>query len=163
LRQARDELETRVQARTVELAHANATLQAEIAERKQAEQAREQSLAQIEVARQRAEDLASELQLANSMLRALIEAMPAGVVVTDSDGGIILANPIAKAILSSALMGATLTERGPLYRLDGTPVTFGGYTVIPGHSPRRSVESIEAALHQEDNRRTFVLMAPAGA
>ncbi len=160
LRQARDELETRVQARTVELAHANAALQAEIAERKQAEQAREQSLAQIEVARQRAEDLASELQLANSMLRALIEAMPAGVVVTDSDGGIILANPIANAVLGSALMGATYNPReDPLYRLDGTRLPLEDIPLYRAIHHGESVEGIEAALHKEDNCRTFVLMA----
>lgn len=158
--QARDELETRVQARTVELARTNEALQAEIAERQRAEQAREQSLAQIEVARQRAEDLASELQLANSMLRALIEAMPAGVVVTDSDGGIILANPIANAILGSALMGATYNPReDPLYRLDGTRLPLEDIPLYRAIHHGESVESIEAVLHKEDNSRTFVLMA----
>ncbi len=160
LRQAQDELETRVQARTVELARANAELQAEIAERKQAEQAREQSLAQVEVARQRAEDLASELQLANSMLRALIEAMPAGVVVTDSDGGIILANPIANAILGSVLMGASYNPReDALYRLDGTPLPLEDIPLYRAIHYGESVAGIEAVLRDENESRTCVWMA----
>lgn len=43
LRQARDELETRVKQRTIELAQANSELQIEVAERKQAEEALRQS------------------------------------------------------------------------------------------------------------------------
>src|SRR4030095_9208919 len=50
LRQARDELETKVQDRTVELRRANEELQAEIAERKEAEQALLSSEAQLKQA-----------------------------------------------------------------------------------------------------------------
>ena len=69
LRQARDELDTRVRARTAELERTNEALQNEIKERQLAEQDRERSLVQVEYARQHAEALASELQLSNSMLR----------------------------------------------------------------------------------------------
>ena len=69
LRQARDELDTRVRTRTAELERANQTLQNEIKERQLAEQERARSLVQVEYARQHAEALASELQLSNSMLR----------------------------------------------------------------------------------------------
>src|SRR5262245_39148402 len=50
LRQARDELEARVQARTAELTRTNEQLQAEIAERTRAEGAREQLLAREQAA-----------------------------------------------------------------------------------------------------------------
>ena len=54
LRQARDELSERVRERTIELEHADKSLQAEVAERQQAEQERQRSLEQVDLARQRA-------------------------------------------------------------------------------------------------------------
>jgi C4-dicarboxylate-specific signal transduction histidine kinase len=47
LRKARDELEMRVQERTAELAQANETLQAEIIERKRAEEELQHTLAKL--------------------------------------------------------------------------------------------------------------------
>ena len=46
LRQARDELEVRVHARTIELIEANQQLQREVAEREEAEAAQQQTAAQ---------------------------------------------------------------------------------------------------------------------
>jgi signal transduction histidine kinase len=52
LRQARDELETRVRERTAELAKSNAILQVEVAERKRAEEARQQLLRRLVTAQE---------------------------------------------------------------------------------------------------------------
>jgi signal transduction histidine kinase len=56
LQKARDELETRVQQRTAQLARANSELQLEIAERKRAEQERERLFAREQAARAQAEE-----------------------------------------------------------------------------------------------------------
>ena len=112
--------------RTIELEHANESLQAEVAERQQAEQERQRSLEQVDLARQRAENLAGELRLANNMLRTLIETLPIGMVITDPEGEIILANPLATTILGSALaiVKPDFLEILPLYHLDGTRLTL---------------------------------------
>lgn len=71
LRQARDELELRVQRRTTELTAANASLTKEVAERKQAEKA---------------------LQKSEGMLRSLFENLPDFVIVVDREANIRFAN-----------------------------------------------------------------------
>ena len=126
MRQAHDELAQRVRERTVELEHANETLQAEIAERIQAEKARQRSLEQVELARQRAENLAGELRMANNMLRTLIETLPIGMVITDVHGEIVLANLLAKNLMGSSLAVVKSDYEGdlPLFHLDGSRLTL---------------------------------------
>ena len=119
MRQARDELEGRVVERTADLEQANRDLQQEIAERQQAERERELLLEQVEQARQRAETAANELQVTNNMLRAIIETLPAGMVIVDSEGRVVLANPQARAILGQELSGTYDCKENVFFRVDG--------------------------------------------
>jgi PAS domain S-box-containing protein len=122
LSRAHAELELRVQERTTELTLSIAALHAEIAERQRIEEERARLLVQIEQARKHAEELAKETQLANSMLYALIETMPAGVMVADTGGAIILTNRSANSIVGGAVTGTAYGPRGgyTLRRIDGS-------------------------------------------
>ncbi len=161
LRQARDELEVRVEQRTTDLQHMNQTLQAEITERHQAEEERERSLTEAKNARLNAEALAGELQMANSMLHVLIETLPAGMVIIDLDGGIVLANPLARAIMGNTLAGVT-------YSLEGDPhfCQMDGSMFPPEELPlKRALQQgetttgLEAVLNRAEGGRNYILIA----
>ena len=161
LRQARDELEIRVKERTIELEAANIALQTEITERQQAERERERLLAQVEEARQRAENLANELKLANSILLALIETLPAGMVVTDSDGGVVLVNRTARALLGNALKGASISWTGDpiILRRDGSLVKPEEMPLTHAIQRGETTTGLEVLIRREEGSMTPVLMA----
>jgi PAS domain S-box-containing protein len=73
LRQSNEELEQRVRKRTAELSLSNEALQAEIAERKRAEEERERLLARVEQERERAEALARTLKEERDTLDTIME------------------------------------------------------------------------------------------
>ncbi|HVG21245.1 MAG TPA: PAS domain S-box protein [Blastocatellia bacterium] len=86
LREARDKLEIKVRQRTAELAKANDALQAQITERKLAEEARERML--------------EELKTERALLEAILRQMPAGVVIAQAPSGkVILGNKQVEEIL----------------------------------------------------------------
>jgi PAS domain S-box-containing protein len=88
LHKSRDELETRVLDRTAELAEANRSLEAEIAERISAEKslgAKHEQLRENE-----------------ELLRTVLDALPVGVWITDGVGRILRANPTAQSIWRGA-------------------------------------------------------------
>ena len=161
LSQARDELAQRVRERTIELEHANETLQAEMAERQQAEQARQRSLEQVELARQRAENLASELRMANNMLRTLIETLPIGMVITDLNGDVILANPLARTIMGNSLAVVKPDHEGdlPIFHLDGSRLTLEELPLMRALRQGTTVNGMEVSLHREDGNEVFIWMA----
>ncbi len=112
LQKARDELERRVEERTAELARANASLKAEIAERKQAQAERECLLLQIQEQAQR--------------VQHIVDTVPEGVLLLDADERVILVNPLGEKellALAGAKVGDTLTYLGdrPLIELLTSP------------------------------------------
>jgi signal transduction histidine kinase len=84
LRQARDELDARVQERTAELKHINEQLQAEIAERKMAED----GLARAQLEAAHASRLALVGELSASIAHELNQ--PLGAILSNSDAGELL-------------------------------------------------------------------------
>ena len=100
LNQSRSELEVKIQTRTLELEASNHALRQEIAERKQAQQERENSFQELNRAHKQTEKLAGELRMANNMLETLIETLPAGMLLIDAVGEVLLANSMARSILS---------------------------------------------------------------
>jgi PAS domain S-box-containing protein len=161
LRLARDEMAERVRERTLELEQVNANLQAEIAERQQAVLERQRSLELVEQGRRRAENLASELRLANNMLQTLIETLPIGMVITNPEGEIILANPLAKTIMGSAMAVIEPGYTGdlPLYHPDGSRFVNEELPLIHVLSQKTISNGQEALLQREDGSQVFLWMA----
>ncbi len=99
LQQLNEELEQRVEERTIELANANVSLEAEIAERMRTEEERLRLLAQIQEQAER--------------VRQIMDTVPQGVFLLDADLRILLANPPARehlATLAGVKVGDTLTH-----------------------------------------------------
>lgn len=112
LHEANEELEQRVAERTAELAQANANLRAEIAERQRVEEERERLLTQVQEQIKR--------------VQQIIDTVPEGVFLLDTDNQVVLANPMAEKnliTLANAKVGDTLVHLGsrPLVELLTTP------------------------------------------
>jgi len=108
LQHANEELEQRVQARTVELMTANEILNSELQERKRAEDALRKSQADKE-------ELLAQVRKQEQQVREIIYTVPEGVVLLDDTGCIIQANPVAQADLEMLLgtkEGNTLQSLG---------------------------------------------------
>ena len=114
LRLSQEDLETRVQERTRQLARANQALQAEVEDRTEAQSALkvlnetlEQRVAERSAAaEQRALQLAeSEAALLRqtSILQSILNSMGDGVIVADAAGKILLFNPAAERLIRAGL------------------------------------------------------------
>jgi signal transduction histidine kinase len=114
LRRAQEELETRVQERTGELARANEALQAQVLERTEAQTALkvlnetlEQRVAERSAAaEQRALELAQSeaaLRRQTNILQSILNSMGDGVIVADATGKILLFNPAAERLIRAGL------------------------------------------------------------
>jgi PAS domain S-box-containing protein len=161
LGRANTELELRVQERTIELTQSIEALHAEIAERRRIEEERALLLVQIEQARRQAEELAKETQLANGMLYTLIETMPAGVMVADADGAIILTNRTANMIMGGAVTGTAHGPRGgyTLHRIDGSLLPPEELPLFRAIQRGEITKNIEALVRRKDGVEVAILAA----
>jgi PAS domain S-box-containing protein len=109
LHQAHDELERRVEERTVELSKVNALLREEIVERQKVEEELTQIVGQLRALTKGLEEAViqrtRELQTERDRTQAILEAVGESVVVTDIQGQILYANPA-----TSVLTGFTREE-----------------------------------------------------
>ena len=114
LRRAQEELETRVQERTGELARANEALQAEVQDRTEVQTALKVLNETLErrvaersaAAEQRALELAqseSALRRQTNILQSILNSMGDGVIVADAKGKILLFNPAAERLVRAGL------------------------------------------------------------
>jgi PAS domain S-box-containing protein len=146
------ELEGRVRARTAELAQSNATLTAEIAERRQAEQ---------------------ELLRTRAFLNVIIESIPATLVVKEASGRrYVLVNRAAEELLGcsrSEIVGRTVHDLFPAAEADemdaddlrvlssGIPREATEQTVTTRKQGARLVRTRIVPVLGEDGRPKFVL------
>jgi two-component system cell cycle sensor histidine kinase/response regulator CckA len=126
LQRSRDELEERVEARTAESVAANQQLEEEITKRRQAEPEQQLLLAEVQnyseelrisneelkihseelrvqnealnAQAEELEDLTGELQNERNLFQTVLEQMPAGVIIAEPSGRIILTNRRAETI-----------------------------------------------------------------
>ena len=161
LNRAHAELELRVQERTMELTASIAALHAEITERQRVEEERAQLVEQIEQDRYQAEELAQETQLANGLLHTLIETMPAGVIVTDADGAIILTNRTANTIMGGAITGSAHGPRDgyTLHQTDGSLYPPEELPLLRAIQRGEITKNIEALVRRKDGVEVAILAA----
>ena len=128
-----EELETRVQERTAELAKLNDQLRTEIAERKRAENALQQARDELELrVQQRTEALAGEiaervqaeeqLRLALQFNQAVMANMGEGLYVLDTGGLVTYINPTAERLFgwsSAELLGRKMHDVTHFKHADG--------------------------------------------
>ena len=136
LRHARDELESRVQARTAELARANAALRAEVAERKVAEEA---------------------LRASEGKFRELFNILPIGVSILDAERHIVDVNPALERILGLSredLLAGSHVHRQYL-RADGTPMPAQEFPSARAFKEWRVVQNVEIGVVKEDGETTW--------
>ncbi len=140
LRQARDELERHVAERTAELAQANASLRAEIAKRKQAEES---------------------LRESEKKYHTLFETMAQGAVYQAADGRIISANPAAERILGLSLdqmQGRTsLDPRWRAIHEDGSDFPGDTHPAMAALKTGKSVQNvIMGVFNPEEEAYTWI-------
>jgi PAS domain S-box-containing protein len=119
LRMTQQDLERRVQERTVELAQANAVLKAEIADRTEAQAKLKQLNETLEqrvversaAAERRSQELAESeaaLRRQRGVLQSILDSIGDSVVVVDAKARVILFNPAAQRLLQPQLRGITV-------------------------------------------------------
>jgi C4-dicarboxylate-specific signal transduction histidine kinase len=96
LQKIKDELEIRVAERTIELQDANKQLQVELVERQRAADERERLMSQLETER--------------ALLSTIIFNAPVAVAVSDDEGKIIHANPVAERLYRTAVKNKKKTR-----------------------------------------------------
>lgn len=158
---AHTDLELRVEERTTELTLSIAALHAEITERQRVEGERARLLVQIEQSRNQAEQLAKETQLANSVLHTLIETMPAGVMVADADGAIILTNRTANTIMGGVVTGTAHGPRGgyTLHHIDGSLIPSEEMLLSGAIQRGETTNNVEALVRRKDGGEVAILAA----
>jgi len=112
---------------------------------------------------ERAGESAGETQLANRLLRALIDTMPIGVIVSNADGALLMTNPAGMSILGGAVAGNVYhpERRYTAHRPDGS-------IFPPEEMPlRRALErgqitqDVEILIHRKDGAERLVLAGAA--
>ena len=100
LREAKEELEARVQQRTAQLRALNASLEEQVAERSAAAEERAGKLATSE----------ANLQKQTDILQSILDSMGDGVVVADAQGCLLHINPAAKRMLRYPATGTDVVR-----------------------------------------------------
>jgi PAS domain S-box-containing protein len=141
LLQGRDQLEVRVRERTAELARVNASLQAEIEERKR---------------------LFEELRHSEERYRTLLLKMPAAVYTTDRDGRITLFNDQAAALWGRRpeIGKDQWCDSFRIIRPDGTPLPDDECPMAVALREGLSIRSEEILVERPDGVRVWVLPHP---
>ena len=146
LQAAKEVLEARVEERTAELAAANLSINAELQERKRGEAERERLL--VEVRKQA------------QQVREIMNTVPEGVVLLDSNGQIIMANPVAQGhliALANANVGDRLTHLGEqkISELLAAPPRSLWHEI---QNDSRTYEVVARPMTEEDEAQRWVMV-----
>jgi PAS domain S-box-containing protein len=104
-----------------------------------------------------------ETQMANSLLRSLLDVMPVGIVICDGDGTIMMNNPAAEAILGSIVVGDVHHPKRAynLYRLDGTPFPAEDVPLVQALEKGEVVRDVEILIRRADGEEHVILAGAA--
>lgn len=105
--------------------------------------------------------LIAELQQTNSTLRALINTIPAGVLVCDAQGAITLANPSANTILGGRVTGTAYGPSGgyTVWRLDGSPFPASDLPLPRAIEHGETTQDVEVLIRYLDGTERVILAA----
>ncbi|MFL7791618.1 MAG: PAS domain S-box protein, partial [Anaerolineae bacterium] len=109
------------------------------------------------------EPQSSESQAANSLLRSLLDVLPAGIVICDGDGTILMNNPAAEAILGSIVVGNVRHPKRAysLHGLDGTPLSAGDVPLVQALENGEIVRDAEILIRRVDGGERVVVAGAA--
>jgi PAS domain S-box-containing protein len=114
---------------------------------------------------QESADVATEHRhyLANNLLHALIYTMPMGVIVSDSDGHLLLANPAAREILGTIPFGRVHHPKRDytVHRTDGSPFPAEEMPLWRAIEHGETTEHIEILIRRSDGGQRFILAGGA--
>jgi PAS domain S-box-containing protein len=135
----------------------------DVTQRRQIEVERTELLTQVQEERERARKQAAETQLANNLLHALIYTMPMGVIVSDSDGNLLMTNPSAREILGTIPFGSIHHPKRDytVHRTDGSP--FPGEEMPLWRAVERgeTTDHVEILIRRSDGEERFILAGGA--
>jgi len=104
-----------------------------------------------------------ESRMANSLLRSLLDVMPAGILICDGDGTILMNNPAAKAILGSIVVGDVRHPKRAysLHELDGTPFPAEDVPLVRALENGEITRDVEILIRRVDGDERVVVAGAA--
>ncbi|MBN1262322.1 MAG: PAS domain S-box protein [Anaerolineae bacterium] len=104
-----------------------------------------------------------ETQMANNLLRSLLDVMPVGVIVCDGDGTVLMNNPAAKSILDGGLAGDVHhpARVHTTYRLDGSLFPVEEMPLVQTLKTGQVVKGVEILVRWPDGRERAILAGAA--
>jgi PAS domain S-box-containing protein len=118
---------------------------------------------QLEAASLQARRLAEEARAATCTLLALIDTMPAGVVVVDRAGDIDLSNAAAREMLGGEVTGNAFGPHGryTFHHLDGSPFPLEERPLHRALEVGEAIKNVEVLVRREDGTESVILTGSA--
>jgi PAS domain S-box-containing protein len=135
----------------------------DVTERRKAEGEREELLRQVDREREQAQRWAEETHSANRLLRAVIDTMPVGVVISDAEGAILMTNHVGREIFGTVVVGSAAGDRRgyALHRPDGSPLPDEEMPLRVALEQGEAVANLELLIHREDGSERLILAGAA--
>jgi PAS domain S-box-containing protein len=104
-----------------------------------------------------------EVQMANNLLRSLLDVMPVGVIACDRDGAILMNNPAAGSILDGGLAGDVHHPKRAhtTYRPDGALFPVEEMPLVQALEAGQVVRDVEILVRWPDGRERAILAGAA--
>ncbi|HEX2988719.1 MAG TPA: ATP-binding protein [Chloroflexota bacterium] len=117
----------------------------------------------LEAAILQAQGLAEKARAATCTLLALIDTMPAGVVVVDREGNINISNAAAGEMLGGEVTGTAFGPHGryTLHRVDGSPLPSEELPLRRALEAGEASKNVEVLVQLEDGSRSVILTGSA--
>ncbi|MBN2392557.1 MAG: PAS domain-containing protein, partial [Anaerolineae bacterium] len=111
----------------------------------------------------RQRDELGENQIANNLLRSLLDVMPVGVIVCDGDGTVLMNNSAAESILDGRIAGNVRhPERAhTTYRLNGSLFPLEEMPLVQALETGHVVKDVEILIRWPDGQERTILAGAA--
>jgi PAS domain S-box-containing protein len=101
------------------------------------------------------------LQLANNRLRTVIDTLPAGMTIIDTEGNIVLANQLARTMMGrpATRRSSSIQEEGFLCNIDGAPIFPEDLPLSRALQQGEVTKGLEAVSCNKNGEKLYILMA----